>query len=130
MERVLYVALTRAKHTLVIAHDHELFSGRNGLPKHAQARLLRWMPDDENAKQFAALAFLLVQVLVDVLYRFVLLQQFGGGLFSDPAHAGNVIRRVTDQPLVIGDLIRADTVLFHHARMIVKLRARLALAAR
>jgi ATP-dependent exoDNAse (exonuclease V) beta subunit len=40
LERLLYVALTRARHTLVIAHDHELFAGKNGLAKHAPARLL------------------------------------------------------------------------------------------
>ncbi len=40
LERLLYVALTRAKHTLVLAHDHALFSGKTGLPKNAPARLL------------------------------------------------------------------------------------------
>ena len=40
LERLLYVALTRAKHTLVLAHDHALFSGKSGLPKNAPARLL------------------------------------------------------------------------------------------
>ena len=40
LERLLYVALTRAKHTLVLAHDHALFSGKTGLPKNAAARLL------------------------------------------------------------------------------------------
>ena len=40
LERLLYVALTRAKHTLVLAHDHALFSGKIGLPKNASARLL------------------------------------------------------------------------------------------
>ncbi|MCE9610671.1 MAG: UvrD-helicase domain-containing protein [Chthoniobacter sp.] len=40
LERLLYVALTRARHTLVLAEDHALFSGRSGLPKRAPARLL------------------------------------------------------------------------------------------
>ena len=40
LERLLYVALTRAKHTLVLTHDHALFSGKSGLPKQAPARLL------------------------------------------------------------------------------------------
>ena len=40
LERLLYVALTRAKHTLVLAHDHALFTGKSGLPKNAPARLL------------------------------------------------------------------------------------------
>ena len=40
LERLLYVALTRAKHTLVLAQDHAIFSGKSGLPKNAPARLL------------------------------------------------------------------------------------------
>ena len=36
LERLFYVALTRAKHTLVLAHDHALFTGKN-----APAQLLR-----------------------------------------------------------------------------------------
>ncbi len=40
LERLLYVALTRAKHTLVLAHDHAIFSGKTGLSKNAPARLL------------------------------------------------------------------------------------------
>ena len=40
LERLLYVALTRAKHTLVLAHDHALFSGKTGLSRTAPARLL------------------------------------------------------------------------------------------
>ena len=40
LERLLYVALTRAKHTLVLVDDHALFSGKSGLPKYAPARLL------------------------------------------------------------------------------------------
>jgi len=40
LERLLYVALTRAKHTLVLVQDHELFAGKKDLPTHAAARLL------------------------------------------------------------------------------------------
>jgi ATP-dependent exoDNAse (exonuclease V) beta subunit len=40
-ERLLYVALTRSKHTLVLVDDRELFSSKSGLPKNAQARRLR-----------------------------------------------------------------------------------------
>ena len=41
LERLFYVALTRAKHTLVLAHDHTLFTNKSGLPGNAPARLLR-----------------------------------------------------------------------------------------
>jgi hypothetical protein len=40
LERLLYVTLSRAKHTLVIVDDRALFQQRNGLPKNAAARLL------------------------------------------------------------------------------------------
>jgi ATP-dependent exoDNAse (exonuclease V) beta subunit len=40
LERLLYVTLSRAKHTLVIVDDRALFHRRNGLPKNAAARLL------------------------------------------------------------------------------------------
>ena len=40
LERLFYVALTRAKHTLVLAHDHALFTNKSGLPGNAPARLL------------------------------------------------------------------------------------------
>jgi ATP-dependent exoDNAse (exonuclease V) beta subunit len=55
LERVLYVALTRARHTLVLVDDRALFSGRSGLPKHAQARLLRCAENDAHAAAFKAL---------------------------------------------------------------------------
>ena len=55
LERVLYVALTRARHTLVLADDRALFSGKSGLPKNAQARLLRCAPGDTHAASFDAL---------------------------------------------------------------------------
>jgi ATP-dependent exoDNAse (exonuclease V) beta subunit len=55
LERLLYVALTRARHTLVIADDRTLFAGKTGLPAKAQARLLRCASGDHNATVFEAL---------------------------------------------------------------------------
>ena len=55
LERVLYVALTRARHTLVLVDDRTLFSGKSGLPRHAQARLLRCAGGDAHAALFEAL---------------------------------------------------------------------------
>ena len=55
LERLLYVALTRAKHTLVLADDLALFSGKSGLPKNSAARLLRCDGESPNAAAFAAL---------------------------------------------------------------------------
>ena len=55
LERVLYVALTRARHTLVLVDDRPLFSGKSGLPKNAQARLLRCALGDTHAANFDAL---------------------------------------------------------------------------
>ena len=55
LERVLYVALTRARHTLVLVDDRALFSGKNGLPKNAQAKLLRCSGGDAHAVPFEAL---------------------------------------------------------------------------
>ena len=55
LERLLYVALTRAKHTLVLADDLALFSGKSGLPKNSAARLLRCDGENPNAAAFAAL---------------------------------------------------------------------------
>ena len=56
LERLLYVALTRAKHTLVLADDLALFAGKSGLPKNSAARLLRCDGENTNATVFAALA--------------------------------------------------------------------------
>jgi ATP-dependent exoDNAse (exonuclease V) beta subunit len=55
LERVLYVALTRARHTLVLVDDRTLFSGKSGLPKNAQARLLCCAAGDTHAALFDAL---------------------------------------------------------------------------
>jgi ATP-dependent exoDNAse (exonuclease V) beta subunit len=55
LERLLYVALTRARHTLVIVDDRTLFAGKNGLPSKSQAKLLRCASGDPNAAAFEAL---------------------------------------------------------------------------
>lgn len=56
LERLLYVALTRAKHTLVIVDDRSLFRGKKGkLPEKSQALLLGCDNGDGNAKKFEAL---------------------------------------------------------------------------
>jgi ATP-dependent helicase/nuclease subunit A len=55
LERLFYVALTRAKHTLVLVDDRELFAGKNGTPKNAAARLLRCATGEANAAALAAL---------------------------------------------------------------------------
>ncbi|MEO7319522.1 MAG: UvrD-helicase domain-containing protein [Chthoniobacteraceae bacterium] len=55
LERVLYVALTRARHTLVLVDDRALFRKKSGLPKYAQANLLRCSIDDTHAVTFNAL---------------------------------------------------------------------------
>lgn len=56
LERVLYVALTRARHTLVLVDDRALFTGKSGLPKNAQAKLLHCETGACHAKTFDALA--------------------------------------------------------------------------
>ena len=52
MERLLYVALTRAKHTLVLAHDRALFSGKKGVSKSSQTASLRCDHDGDNCPVF------------------------------------------------------------------------------
>ncbi|MDB6172963.1 MAG: hypothetical protein JWL59_2274 [Chthoniobacteraceae bacterium] len=52
MERLLYVALTRSKHTLVVAHDHALFGGKTGVHKSAQTSSLRAESGGMNAAAF------------------------------------------------------------------------------
>ncbi len=52
MERLLYVALTRSKHTLVIAHDHALFAGKSGIHKTAQSCSLKAESGGMNAAAF------------------------------------------------------------------------------
>src|SRR5438477_605431 len=56
MERLLYVALTRARHTLVLAFDHFLFHTAQGAsPKNSQARWLRSAKTEENGEVFGKL---------------------------------------------------------------------------
>jgi ATP-dependent exoDNAse (exonuclease V) beta subunit len=47
-ERLLYVAMTRARHTLVIVDDEALFATEKGAPPSSQAKLLRMASGDEN----------------------------------------------------------------------------------
>ncbi len=57
MERLLYVALTRAKHTLVLAFDKELFAKSSGeIHSHSQARWLKADKGDLNEIAFAKVA--------------------------------------------------------------------------
>jgi len=56
MERLLYVALTRAKHSLVLASDRQLFAKPNGeLHKDSQLKWLRCDSGERNEETFAAL---------------------------------------------------------------------------
>jgi ATP-dependent exoDNAse (exonuclease V) beta subunit len=53
LERLLYVALTRAKHTLVIVDDRKLFAGQRGqLQSKSQAQLLLCGSGESNAGAF------------------------------------------------------------------------------
>src|SRR2546423_3035849 len=54
MERLLYVALTRAQHTLVLAFDNELFAKASGeIHSHSQSKWLKADKTDVNAAAFA-----------------------------------------------------------------------------
>ncbi len=56
MERLLYVALTRAKHTLVLAFDQELFAKRGGdIHSHSQTKWLQADEDQVNQIAFASI---------------------------------------------------------------------------
>src|SRR5438309_239525 len=55
MERLLYVALTRAQHTLVLAFDNELFAKVSGeIHSHSQSKWLKADKNDVNEVAFAA----------------------------------------------------------------------------
>jgi ATP-dependent helicase/nuclease subunit A len=55
MERLLYVALTRAQHTLVLAFDNELFAKASGeIHSHSQSKWLQADKNDVNEPAFAA----------------------------------------------------------------------------
>jgi ATP-dependent exoDNAse (exonuclease V) beta subunit len=53
MERLLYVALTRARHTLVLAADHKLFAKRNG-QVHSSSQM-KWFRADERETNWATM---------------------------------------------------------------------------
>lgn len=55
MERLLYVALTRARHTLVFALDVDFFRGKRGVHGDTQLKWLQADANEPNAKGFAAL---------------------------------------------------------------------------
>src|SRR5205814_7789274 len=56
MERLLYVALTRAQHTLVLAFDNELFAKASGeIHSHSQSKWLKADKNDVNEVAFAAI---------------------------------------------------------------------------
>jgi len=56
MERLLYVALTRAQHTLVLAFDNELFAKASGeIHSHSQSKWLKADKNDVNQAAFAAI---------------------------------------------------------------------------
>src|SRR5690606_40787604 len=50
----------------------------------------------------------LVKVLVDVFQRAPGVQKLDSGLLADAGHAGDVIRGIADERLVIDDLLRLD----------------------
>jgi len=54
MERVLYVAMTRARHTLVLAADRALFGKADGAAP--EASLMRWFRSDQGQENAAHLA--------------------------------------------------------------------------
>src|SRR5213075_1404188 len=55
MERLLYVALTRAQHTLVLAFDNELFAKSSGeIHSHSQSKWLKADKNDVNQAAFTA----------------------------------------------------------------------------
>lgn len=57
MERLLYVALTRARHTLVLVFDNELFAKRRDeIHTHSQAKWLKADNGAQNENAFATLA--------------------------------------------------------------------------
>jgi len=56
MERLLYVALTRARHTLVVALDFNFFRGKRGVHGDTQLKWLQADVNEPNAAVIAALA--------------------------------------------------------------------------
>ncbi|PYJ46064.1 MAG: hypothetical protein DME85_12265, partial [Verrucomicrobia bacterium] len=56
MERLLYVALTRARHTLVLAFDADFFRGKRGVHSDTQLKWLQADTNDANAEIMSALS--------------------------------------------------------------------------
>jgi ATP-dependent exoDNAse (exonuclease V) beta subunit len=56
MERLLYVALTRARHTLVLALDADFFRGKRGVHSDTQLKWLQADANEANAEIMAALS--------------------------------------------------------------------------
>src|SRR5437762_6444849 len=56
MERLLYVALTRARHTLVLALDADFFRGKRGVHSDTQLKWLQADTNDANAEIMSALS--------------------------------------------------------------------------
>src|SRR5213596_1084060 len=56
MERLLYVALTRARHTLALAFDAEFFRGKRGVHSDTQLKWLQADTNDANAEIMSALS--------------------------------------------------------------------------
>src|SRR5262249_3287846 len=55
MERLLYVALTRARHTLLLAVDAEFFRGKRGVHSDTQ---LKWLKADANEPNYKVVSSL------------------------------------------------------------------------
>src|SRR5206468_4255190 len=56
MERLLYVALTRARHTLVLALDADFFRGKRGVHSDTQLKWLQADANEANAQIMSALS--------------------------------------------------------------------------
>src|SRR5437762_1474085 len=56
MERLLYVALTRARHTLVLTFDADFFRGKRGVHSDTQLKWLQADTNDANAEIMSALS--------------------------------------------------------------------------
>jgi ATP-dependent helicase/nuclease subunit A len=56
MERLLYVALTRARHTLVLAFDADVFRGKRGVLSDTQLKWLQADANEANAEVMSALS--------------------------------------------------------------------------
>ena len=73
----------------------------------------------ERRQEGALLLGQFVEVLENTLDRAVLLQQPGGGLLADAPHAGDVVRGVADEALVVRDLIGAQAIALVDGRLVV-----------